>query len=267
MAAQAELTMNPITAGTFCWNELATRDTEAASAFYCELLGWTAENTDCGGAAYTLFNKDGKPVGGMMTMDDNWPEDTPSYWGSYIAVDDVDATAAKVESCGGKVCCGPSDAGEGGRFAVIADPAGAAFSIYKGGDGMNAVGTGTFCWNELYTSDMEAASSFYTGLFGWTAEASCTSEEPYTVFKNGEAWAGGMMNMHWEGTPSWMGYISVEDVDTTTSKALEMGCHVCAGPMDIPGIGRFSVFTDPLGATVALFTGQSECSDGSCGSS
>ena len=71
MAMQAELTMNPITAGTFCWKELATRDTEAASAFYCELLGWTAENTDCGGPPYTLFNKDGKPVGGMLMMDDN----------------------------------------------------------------------------------------------------------------------------------------------------------------------------------------------------
>ena len=41
MAMQAELTMNPITAGTFCWNELATGDTETACEFYCELLGWT----------------------------------------------------------------------------------------------------------------------------------------------------------------------------------------------------------------------------------
>jgi predicted enzyme related to lactoylglutathione lyase len=82
------------------------------------------------------------------------------------------------------------------------------------------------------------------------------NEEPHTVFKNGEAWAGGMMKMHWEAIPSWLGCISVENVDTTTAKAVEMGCHVCAGPMDIPGIGRFSVITDPVGATVAMFTHQ-----------
>lgn len=42
---------------------------------------------------------------------------------------------------------------------------------------------------------------------------------------------------------------------------------ITAGPMDILGIGRFSVITDLVGATVAMFTGQSECLDGSCGSS
>ena len=265
MAMQAELTMNPVTAGCFCWNELATWDTDAASSFYCDLFGWTAENTDCGDKSYTLFKKDGNPVSGMMKMDSNWPEDTPSYWGSYIAVDDVDATASRVESCGGKLCCGPEDAGEGGRYAVITDPTGATFSIYKGGDGMNATGCGSFCWNELLTTDMDSASSFYTGLFGWSAEASPATDEPYTVFKIGEAWAGGMMKMHWEGTPSWLGYISVADVDATTAKATEMGCSVCVEPMDIPSMGRFAVFTDPVGATIAVFTHQSECSnDSSC---
>ena len=76
---------------------------------------------------------------------------------------------------------------------------------------------------------------------------------------NGEVWAGGMMAMHWEGKPAWLGYVSVENVDMTTSKAVELGATVCAAPMDIPGIGRFSVFTDPVGATVAVFTGLNEC--------
>lgn len=265
MATQTEITMKPITSGTFCWNEMATRDSKAATDFYCTLFGWEATEDDCSGMEYTTFKKDGQPVGGMMLMDENWPEDTPSHWGSYIAVDDVDATAEKINDCGGTLCCGPQDAGEKGRYAVMTDPSGATISIYKGGDGMNAVGDGAFCWNELLTSDMDVAGAFYEKMFGWKAKASDTSAEPYSVFMNGEAWAGGMMKMHWEGTPSWLGYVSVEDVDMTTSKAVELGAHVCVEPSDIPGIGRFSVFTDTVGATIAVFTGLSECCGDSCG--
>ncbi|MBT4529803.1 MAG: VOC family protein, partial [Phycisphaerae bacterium] len=94
-----------------------------------------------------------------------------------------------------------------------------------------------------------------------------TSEEPYTVFMNGEEWTGGMMNMQWEGQPAWLAYINVASVDETTAKAMELGATVCYEPADIPGIGRFSVFTDPVGATIAVFTGLSECCGDDCGCS
>ncbi len=256
---QAELTMEPITAGTFCWNELATRATEKSAEFYCKVFGWTTESSDCGGMEYTVFKKDDCPVGGMLKMDENWPDDVPSYWGCYISTDDVDSMARKSTEIGGTLCCEPQEAGDEGRFAVITDPTGATFSIFKGGDGKNPKGHGSFCWNELLTNDMDAASSFYTELFGWTAEASHTSQEPYTVFMNGEVWAGGMMKMSWEGQPAWLSYISVANVDETTAKAVELGANICFEPSDIPSIGRFSVFTDPVGATIACFTGLSEC--------
>ncbi|MDP7009659.1 MAG: VOC family protein [Phycisphaerales bacterium] len=264
MAMQTEIQMNPITAGAFCWNELASRDSKASEAFYCELFGWVAEVDDCWGMPYTVFKKDGHPIGGMMQMDDKWPADIPSYWACYVAVDDVDATASQVAELGGEVCCEPQDIGEEGRFAAIIDPTGANINIFKGGDGVNPWGHGSFCWNELLTSDMQAADSFYTTLFGWTSEANHTTEEPYTVFKNGEDWVGGMMNMYWEGRPAWLCYVSVADVDATTSKAKELGATVCVEPADIPGIGRFSVFTDPVGSTVALFTGLSEGCGNDC---
>lgn len=263
MTTQTEITMNPITSGMFCWNELATRDSKLSSKFYCELFGWCTEEDSCGDMPYTLFKKDGHPVGGMMEMGDNYPEETPSHWGSYVAVDDVDAMATRVTELGGTLCCGPQDAGDEGRFAVLTDPTGAVLSIFKGGDGMNPCGQGAFCWNELFTTDMDSAGDFYANLFGWTAEASEISSEPYTVFKNGEEWAGGMMKMHWEGNPSWLGYVSVENVDLTASKAIELGATLCVEPADIPGIGRFSVLTDPAGATVAVFKASSEC----CGDS
>jgi predicted enzyme related to lactoylglutathione lyase len=256
--------MNPITAGTFCWNEMVTRDIKTASDFYCTLFGWEATKDDCCGMDYTVFKKDGHSVGGMMLMDDNWPAETPSHWGSYIAVDDVDAMSEKVSACGGTLCCGPQDAGEEGRFAVMSDPTGATVSIFKGEDGKNPVGPGSFCWNELVTTDMDAAGAFYEKMFGWKAEVSQTGEEPYAIFMHGESWAGGMMKMHWVGKPSWLGYVCVADVDMTTSKAVELGSQVCVEPAEIPGIGRFAVFTDPVGATIAVFTGSEEGCENDC---
>jgi uncharacterized protein len=267
MAMQAEITMEPITAGTFCWNELATRDAKKSIEFYCSVFGWTTEIDTCGDMEYTVFKKGDFPVGGMLQLDSNWPEEVPSHWGCYISTNDVDATATHAEELGGTICREPQEAGEEGRFAVIQDPTGAVVSIFKGGDGKNPKGHGSFCWNELFTTDMEVASAFYTGLFGWTPEASHTSEEPYTVFKNGEEWAGGMMNLQWEGQPAWLAYISVASVDETTETAVELGATVCAEPADIPGIGRYAVFTDPVGAAIAVFTGLSECCSNDCGCS
>jgi hypothetical protein len=76
-----------------------------------------------------------------------------------------------------------------------------------------------------------------------------------------------MMNMPCEGYPAWLSYINVASVDETTSKAVTLGATVLAEPADIPDIGRFSVFVDPSGATIAVFTGFSECCGDDCGCS
>jgi predicted enzyme related to lactoylglutathione lyase len=267
MAMQTEITMEPITAGTFCWNELAVWDTEIAAAFYCALFGWTIDTNDQGPMPYTMFKMGEHPVCGMILMDADWPEDCPSHWGCYISSDDVDATAKKAIELGGTLCCEPQEGGDEDRFAVITDPTGAVVSVFKGGDGKNPNGHGSFCWNELLTNDVDKATEFYTSLLGWTAVPSGTSEEPYTVLMKGEVWVCGMMKMHWEGNPSWLGYVSVASVDESIAKAIELGATVCVEPSDMPGIGRFAVFTDPTGATIAIFTAVSECCGDSCGCS
>ncbi len=266
MTTQTEMTMNPVAVNAFAWNEIATRDTGATSAFYCELFGWTAELADCT-PGYTIFKMGENQIAGMIEMDDKWPEETPTHWGAYIHVDDVDGTAAKAAEAGGSICCEPMDAGEGGRMAVVTDTTGAVISLYKGGDGMNAFGTGAFCWNELCTNNTDKAKAFYTEVFGWSAMEGPDSDCPYTVFQSGEDCVGGMMQMHWEGPPSWLGYVAVDDVDTVASKAAELGAHICAEPQDIPNIGRFAVFTDPTGGTLGLFKSQSPCCGDSCGCS
>ena len=117
--------------GTFCWNELSTNDLEAAKKFYTELLGWSLQTSDAAGMAYTEIEAGGRRIGGMYQQTPECGPAMPPHWMAYVAVDDVDALAARVESLGGQVRVPPMDIPNVGRFAVIADPAGAAFSIIK----------------------------------------------------------------------------------------------------------------------------------------
>jgi predicted enzyme related to lactoylglutathione lyase len=112
---------------TFCWNELATPDSSASGKFYTALFGWTTERLPAPGMTYTLFKQDGKDVGGMLQMTAEWAGVKP-HWMAYVAVEDVDACAKKIPELGGKVCVPPTDISVG-RFAVVEDPTGAAFSI------------------------------------------------------------------------------------------------------------------------------------------
>jgi hypothetical protein len=110
--------------GAFGWNELMTTDVEAAKRFYTSLFGWETEDMNNTGMKYTTVKVDGKEVAGMMAL----PEEVaamPPAWGCYITVADVDDTAAKVESLGGKLLRPPEDIPNVGRFCVIQDPQGA----------------------------------------------------------------------------------------------------------------------------------------------
>ena len=117
---------------------------------------------------------------------------------------------------------------------------------------------GKFCWNELMTEDVQGAEKFYTSLFGWKTEKMEMGPVTYTVLKAGDKEAAGLMALPEEAKkhgaqPTWMAYVTVTDVDASTKKAESLGAKVCAAPQDIPNMGRFSVITDPTGATLGLF--------------
>jgi predicted enzyme related to lactoylglutathione lyase len=115
--------------GTFCWNELITRDTAAAEKFYTELLGWKAVDSGMPGVKYTLIKVGDKTAAGMMEMPAEVPAMVPSHWMAYVAVDDVDAVAARVEELGGKLLNPVIDIPEVGRFCIVQDPTGAVLSL------------------------------------------------------------------------------------------------------------------------------------------
>ncbi|HEV2761484.1 MAG TPA: VOC family protein [Pyrinomonadaceae bacterium] len=124
----AEHTISPH--GSFCWNELATTDAEAAKKFYSALLGWQFKEGSLGEAQYSEIIVGGESVGGIYQMGPEFGG-APPHWMAYVAVEDVDGAAARVEELGGKVCVPPTDIPTVGRFSVINDPSGATLSLIK----------------------------------------------------------------------------------------------------------------------------------------
>jgi len=114
--------------GTLIWNELSTRDTATAAAFYASVFGWEAATSDMGGTEYTEWKLDGTTIGGMMSMPDEVPAEVPAYWLTYFAVADCDDAVANASASGATVLVPATDIPPG-RFAVLVDPVGATFAV------------------------------------------------------------------------------------------------------------------------------------------
>ncbi len=118
--------------GAWCWNELSTRDTDAAARFYGDLLGWTSEVSEGATGPYTTFRHDGRLVGGMLAITSAWGPDwekIPPSWGVYFAVEDCAASRERATRLGAKVMMPDTEIPEIGTLCVLADPQGAAFTV------------------------------------------------------------------------------------------------------------------------------------------
>jgi hypothetical protein len=116
---------------------------------------------------------------------------------------------------------------------------------------------GAFSWSELTTSDPRKATEFYGTLFGWKIEKMDMGTGPYHVAKVGDESVGGIMAFPPEMNgvpPNWCPYVTVRNVDETAKQCVALGGKVCAGPMDIPTVGRFAVIQDPQGAVLNVIT-------------
>jgi predicted enzyme related to lactoylglutathione lyase len=116
--------------GTFGWGELATRDTRTAEAFYSKMFGWTPKVDPADPMQYTEFQLGGRSFAGMTDMLLQ-PDDVPPHWLPHVLVEDCDELSARIEGIGGRLMMPPTDLATVGRFAVLADPAGAAIAILQ----------------------------------------------------------------------------------------------------------------------------------------
>ncbi len=122
--------------GTFMWNQLVTADQKKSGDFYSELLGWSRREIPAGPfGVYTIFDQNGKDVGGMMNPTTDYSKSRPSWWQAFIAVADVDACAARVAELGGTVIEPPHDVPGVGRACLLADPMGAPVQLITAAQG------------------------------------------------------------------------------------------------------------------------------------
>jgi predicted enzyme related to lactoylglutathione lyase len=250
----------------FVWHDLNVMDVEAARRFYGEAFNWSFE--DGGGKdPYVHIKAGDQQIGGIRRS--GKASKVPSHWLGYIGVDDVAATVDKIVTAGGKVQLPTTQIDKVGTFAVTSDPNGAMFSPWKSaraGDDQEPAGpprNGTFCWDELVATDPDAAERFYVSVFGWGAQKRDMGPAGvYTQFfrpgtsggHNGQpSGAGGMMKAP-PGVPHsyWVPYVTTADVDALNAKAKRLGATIMVPPTDIPSMGRFSCWSDPQGAAIAV---------------
>ena len=239
--------------GKFVWHEQVSSDPEQARDFYTQLFGWGTEVFKPGEADYTMISSGGQSHGGFGKAMEGAP---PPHWLSHVAVEKLEDTIEKAKGAGGQLAAGPFDMEEVGRVAIIADPQGAYLSAYEP-EGEGPAAEGVFVWDELGTSDVDAAQRFYEEVFGWTTNDMGPDYGGYRIFNRGETGIAGLMTVADESIPPhWQPYVAVDDPDATVAKAKELGGSVLAEPMDVPEVGRIAVLRDPQGATFGIIKPQ-----------
>jgi predicted enzyme related to lactoylglutathione lyase len=231
------------------WVDLATTDVEAATGFYARLFGWHFEARGDESMPYWMaFQKD-LPAAGVGSAREGQPF---SVWTTYIAVDDADATTRRIVDAGGQVMTEPMDVLDAGRMAIAADPTGAVFGLWqpkehKGAQIVNE--HGALNWNELQTTDVDAAVVFYETVFDYSHETTDGTSGPYTVLSVGDRGVAGVMTPPAPEIPNnWGVYFAVDDVTAALQTTKETGGSALTDTIDIPDVGTFAVLVDPTGA-------------------
>ena len=239
------------------WIDLSTSDPAAAKRFYGALFGWEIVDLGPDAGGYTMAKLAGKDVAGLGPVQD---PNQPAAWAVYIGTHDADAVATKVADAGGTVVAAPFDVFDQGRMAVFQDPSGAFISVWQpkvmqGAEVMFQ--PGSYAWAELSSRGVDKATAFYARVFGWGEKRSPMGEGQgdYIEFLAGGQSVAGAMEMNPmvpKEVPSyWMVYFGVADVDGSHKKAVELGATEMLAPQDFAG-GRFSILSDPQGATFGL---------------
>ncbi|WP_419918412.1 VOC family protein [Candidatus Poriferisocius sp.] len=243
--------------GDFNWVDLATDNPDAAKTFYSALFGWSfVDDIDESGNIYSLGLKNDRPVVGLMAKTPEMVEmGVPNVWETYIKVDDADAALAGVEPAGGTPMGPVMQAAQAGRLAVVTDPTGGVVMLWEPIDHQGAhfkSEHGALCWNELVTSDVDAAMAFYSAVLGWTPVK--MGDGGVVGIRQGTEIIGTATPAPHDGVPShWAVYLAVNDCDAVADHCRSLGGSVNVAPMDTPP-GRMAQLADDQGAIFWVIT-------------
>ena len=246
-----------IPTGRFVWFEHISKDPKKAQGFLGELFNWKSESmTMPNGAPYTMIKCGDHQIGGIVEPPPQAPPH--AYWLSHLQVANAQTTANQIKSLGGKIIREPIAMGDFGTMGIVADPFGGVFALWQPnkpeGEGDFRGHANDWCWNELVTDDPDRSVEFYKAIGGFDGvDKMDMGQGTYSVLKSTGKGRAGVVKSFMPGAPqAWLPYVQVASADQTHEKAKRLGASIKMPPTDIPTVGRFSVFTDPLGAALGV---------------
>jgi hypothetical protein len=254
--------------GGFIWYELMTSDAEGAKDFYEAVVGWSIGEPVPNANGYRMIGRsDGGFAGGILPISDDMASNgARPGWLGYVHVADVDATVRDIEQAGGSIWMPPTDIGTAGRVALVTDPQAAPFYVMtpKPPEGNPDAQSDVFspnavqrcAWNELATSDLDAAKRFYTERFGWVlgdAMPMGPMGDYQFIHANGERI--GAMFAPGDLRPAWRFCFRVESLERSIDAIRSGGGKILFGPTDVPGGGRIVQANDSEGVFFMVIEG------------
>ena len=242
--------------GHFVWHDLMTTDTAAALTFYQGLLGWTTEVQDMGSGPYTMVKAADKSFGGVNQDDTGSPR-----WISYISVENLDDSVAKIKELGGSVHETLAVPGVG-TMAYATDPDGAEFAPFQdeNADYQHELPHGVqpgggIAWHELTANDQNKADAFYSEIFGWGKVVWPMDDGgEYHGLTIGEIPVAGVFKRP-EQVPYcyWSIYFEAPGtVEQTVTDVKRLGGSVLRDTFTVEGTGDIAIVKDPAGAVFGL---------------
>jgi predicted enzyme related to lactoylglutathione lyase len=258
--------------GVPCWVDTWQPDPWRAARFYAGLFGWVIEDskTPAGFGPYYLCKLRGREVAAIRPSPRAGVQIAPA-WITHIWVESVAETVRKTTEAGGRVLIQPTEAFDGGRMAILADPVGAVFGVWQPGGHRGAQlinEPGAWTWSGLQSRDPEGCKGFYSAVFGWDADGFGTAGDEVVMW-HVRGYAGGqpeqpvardvvagMAPMTSDRFPDeagsrWEVDFWVKDADAIAGRAAELGGTVVTAPFDT-SVGRSAVLADPQGAEFSV---------------
>lgn len=254
--------MKTYPSGVPCWVETLQPDPRAALAFYGALFAWDGIGPGPmpGGGEYFVARLGDDDVAGIASLPPG--RIAEPAWSTYVAVDRLDESVARVTAAGGKVIVAPLDAPPAGSLAIVEAPTGATFGLWepdnrKGAQRINE--PGAWAMSSLRTPNMQAALPFYAACFGWRVEPFDAGGAPGALLRL-PGYVGGLPQQpvprdvvavaledetveveHWS-VDFW-----TADIDAAAERVRARGGTVLRPPVEAPPF-RHMVIADPGGA-------------------
>jgi len=238
--------------GDFVWSDLSAYRPDTAIAFYRSVFGWDfVETAGTDNVPYHIAKMADRECAGLFEMPRMFQEmKLPSFWMSYIQVDEFDTAVDTAGSSGGKIELGPVEFDSASKIALIRDPLGAGFTVYEG-SGLTPRPTspkpGEMAWNALHVSKAEMAIPFYRALFGWSiVEDDKIEGQHHVIGANGAP----ISEIRERGTEDrggfeyWAVTFAVEDLSDACVRARQAGGEV---GLSMDGLSITPIY-DPDGA-------------------